>query len=105
MDTRYYLLNNVNEPDKIKEVVGDKAKDVKFFDMLVELLNAKQLSRGQEAGQRLISNDVPKTEIPLHIINALQQPFTKRCAMCGRTISAGKYCDKCGKQLIGKSYV
>ena len=104
-DTRYYLLDHANELDKIKEVVGDKAEDTKFINLLAKLLNEQQLSREQEAGQRLISNGVPKTEIPFYIINALQQPFTKHCEMCGRIINTGKYCNNCAKEMAKKNYV
>lgn len=50
-------------------------------------------------------NDGSDYKPPVGIINMLQQPFTKRCEMCGRIINAGKYCDDCAKQLAGKNYV
>lgn len=50
-------------------------------------------------------NDGSDYKPPIGIINMLQQPFTKRCAMCGRIINAGEYCDNCAKEMVKKNYV
>lgn len=64
------------------------------------------LSEGNEALYEKYSSDkVPDFKPRLDLITSLSLPLERRCKVCGKPISSGEYCDKCGKQLVGKNYV
>lgn len=108
MDTRYYLLDYSAEPDKIKEVVGDKAKDSAFFTELMKYIQATQDKRITDAKQH-VAEQQQKLENEfrprMDLIQLLTAPFEKRCRICGAPIVAGEVCEKCSdRQEKGKSF-
>lgn len=108
MDTRYYLLDYSAEPNKIKEVVGDKAEDSAFFTELMKYIQATQDKRTADALQRVAQQQQKlenKFRPRMDLIQLLTAPFEKRCKMCGTPITAGEYCDDCAKEMVKKNYV
>lgn len=105
MDTRYYLLDHSSEPDKIKEVLKEKANDSAFLAELTKHIQAMQSNRTAQQAQQVANNlknvgDV----VPAYILNALKMPLENRCKACGKPISAGNYCEECGKELVRNNY-
>ena len=58
-------------------------------------------------GVQVEDKQIPATEFKprLDLIQSLTMPLEKRCRVCGAPISAGEYCDKCGRQRARDSYV
>lgn len=108
MDTKYYLLDHSAEPDKIKEVVGDKAEDSVFFTELMKFIQAAQEKRIADAKQQVVQQQqMLNTDFKpaMNLIKILATPFEKRCKVCGAPITVGEYCEGCkNKQEKGKGF-
>lgn len=85
--------NKTPDIDKLK-------KSVKFAQYLSEILNNANNST-QIKSEKPVEEFKPR----LDLITSLSLPLERRCKVCGKPISSGEYCDKCGKQLVGKNYV
>lgn len=103
MDTRFYLLDYSNEPDKIKEVIGKNADDNIFFKELMKTIKDMQAQRITETVNKIKAND-DSFKVPEYLISAMNQPFTKRCRNCGAVIESGNYCPKCAKGKAKENY-
>lgn len=59
------------------------------------------------SGVQVEDKQIPATEFKprLDLIQSLTMPLEKRCKVCGASIPAGEYCDKCGRQKARNSYV
>lgn len=105
MDTRYYLLDHSSEPDKIKEVLKEKANDSAFLAELTKHIQAMQSNRMAQQAQQVASNlKSIDSVVPAYILNALKMPLENRCKVCGKPINAGSYCEECGKELARNNY-
>ena len=105
MNTRYYLLGHSSEPDKVKEVLKEKANDSAFLAELTKHIQAMQSNRIAQQAQHVTDNIKSVGEqVPAYIIDALKMPLEKRCKVCGKVINAGNYCEECGKELARNNY-
>lgn len=106
MDTRYYLLDHSSEPDKVKEVLKEKANDSAFLAELTKHIQAMQSNRMTQQAQQVASNlkSIDANVVPAYLLNALKMPLENRCKICGKPIGVGNYCEECGKEIARNNY-
>lgn len=101
-------MNRYEYNQMMKDAITGKLDDYPeqkktFLQWLEEQLN----NVGSGAQVEAEVEQIPTTDFKprIDIIQSLTMPLEKRCRVCGAPITIGEYCDKCGKQLAGKSYV